>query len=37
MKKKPEEKQNSVIIMIYVDRKGTVFILNWKLQRKSFE
>ena len=35
--KKAEEKQNSVTIMISVDRKGTLFPAKLKLQGQSFE
>ena len=35
--KNPEEKQNSDIILISVDGKGTVFLVKLKLQGKSFE
>ena len=37
LRRKKEEKQNFATIMISVDRKGTVFPMNVKLQRESFE
>ena len=37
LKKKIEEKLNSVIIMTPVDGKGTVFPANLKLDGESFE
>ena len=36
-RKKVEEKQNSVTIMISVDRKGIVFSVKLKLEGESFE
>ena len=35
--KKAEEKQNSATIMIFVDEKGTDFLVKLKLQGESFE
>ena len=37
LKKKTEEKQNSVTTMISVDEKETVFLVTLKLERESFE
>ena len=37
LRKKTEEKQNSVTIMISVDGKGTVFPVKLKLEGESFE
>ena len=37
LRKKAEEKQNSVIIMISVLGKSTVFPVKLKLKEKSFE
>ena len=36
-KKKTEEKQNSVTIMISADRKRTVFLVKLKLEGESYE
>ena len=36
LRKKPEEKQNSVTIMIYVVGNGTVFPVKFKLKGESF-